>query len=540
MTDTISKYMFQKQNIKIKTTKLFSSLFEDYISQSNSVKPFYNYHFSKQDFSEYLTKNTFDYLNRGVLVQSLNHQSKLVSNTSSLSLSNIQLLANKNTYTVTTGHQLCLFTGPLYFIYKIVSTINLCKSLKSNFPDKNFVPVYWMASEDHDFEEINHANVFGKKVVWNSEQKGSVGEFSTAGLQDVITELKTILGESDKANELLSVFESAYLKHHNLADATRYLVNELFGEHGIVILDGNDTELKHLFKEEFKKDIFDNTSYKLVSETITDLQKNYSAQVTPREINIFYKEKGLRERIEKQGDRFVVLNTEISFSKEELETIIQTSPEKLSPNVVLRPLYQQKILPNIAYVGGPGELAYWLEYKTMFDAYKIHLPILMPRNFVMLLDKGTQNKLQKLNLSIDDVFRDGEELVKQFIKTQHNDINLEEAKKQLAEIFATITSTVTAIDKTLVGSTEAEKQKAINGVTAIEQKINRALKQKSETDVNQIWSIKEKLFPKSTPQERYDNFSMYYTKYGKEFINSVLETLTYDLEKFEYLVLKEN
>jgi bacillithiol biosynthesis cysteine-adding enzyme BshC len=532
--------MFQKQNIKIKTTKLFSSLFEDYISQSNSVKPFYNYHFSKQDFSEYLTKNTFDYLNRGVLVQSLNHQSKLVSNTSSLSLSNIQLLANKNTYTVTTGHQLCLFTGPLYFIYKIVSTINLCKSLKSNFPDKNFVPVYWMASEDHDFEEINHANVFGKKVVWNSEQKGSVGEFSTAGLQDVITELKTILGESDKANELLSVFESAYLKHHNLADATRYLVNELFGEHGIVILDGNDTELKHLFKEEFKKDIFDNTSYKLVSETITDLQKNYSAQVTPREINIFYKEKGLRERIEKQGDRFVVLNTEISFSKEELETIIQTSPEKLSPNVVLRPLYQQKILPNIAYVGGPGELAYWLEYKTMFDAYKIHLPILMPRNFVMLLDKGTQNKLQKLNLSIDDVFRDGEELVKQFIKTQHNDINLEEAKKQLAEIFATITSTVTAIDKTLVGSTEAEKQKAINGVTAIEQKINRALKQKSETDVNQIWSIKEKLFPKSTPQERYDNFSMYYTKYGKEFINSVLETLTYDLEKFEYLVLKEN
>lgn len=532
--------LFSKQNTDLETTHLFSSLFLDYINQSNQVKPFYNYHTSKQDFSEYLATQTFDYLNRTALVKALNTQSKLVANTSSTSLANIHLLENKNTFTVTTGHQLCLFTGPLYFIYKIVSVINLCKTLKQNFIDKNFVPVYWMASEDHDFEEINHANLFGKKLVWNSTQKGSVGEFSTEGLQGVIAELKTILGDSEKTDEILFVFENAYLKHTNLADATRYLVNELFGEYGIVILDGNDTELKRLFKEEFKKDIFDNTSYKLVSETITDLEKNYSAQVSPREINIFYKAKGLRERIEKQGERFTVLNTDLSFSREELENIIQTTPEKLSPNVVLRPLYQQKILPNIAYIGGPGELAYWLEYKTMFDAYNFYFPILMPRNFVMLLDKSIQNKLQKLNLSIDDIFKDGEELVKQMIKTQHNDINLEDAKKQLAEIYASIAETVSAIDKTLVSSTEAEKQKSINGVSAIEQKITRALKQKSETDVNQIWNMKEKLFPKNTPQERYDNFSIYYIKYGKAFIANLIDTLTYDLEKFNYLVLKEN
>lgn len=532
--------LFSKQNTSLNTTGLFSPLFEDYINQSSQVKPFYNHHINKKDFSVYLEKNKFEYLNRPVLVKTLQTQAKLAANTSLASLANIQLLEKNNVYTITTGHQLCLFTGPLYFIYKIASTINLCKSLQKNFSDKNFVPVYWMASEDHDFEEINHINVFGKKVVWNSNQKGSVGEFSTEGLQEVIAELKTILGDNDKANEILSVFEKAYINHTNLADATRYLVNELFGEYGIVILDGNDSELKHLFKEEFKKDIFENTSYKLVSETITELQKKYSAQVTPREINIFYKEKGLRERIEKQDERFVILNTQISFSKEEIENIIQTALEKLSPNVVLRPLYQQKILPNIAYVGGPGELAYWLEYKSMFDAYDIHLPILMPRNFVMLLDKGTQNKLQKLNLTINDTFKDGEELVKQFIKTQHNDINLEEAKKQLAEIYASITETVNSIDKSLVGTTEAEKQKAINGVTTIEQKINRALKQKSETDVNQILSIKEKLFPKGTPQERYDNFSMYYTKYGKEFISNIMENLTYDLENFEYTILKEN
>lgn len=532
--------LFSKQTTSLHTTELFSSLFIDYISQSEQVKSFYNNHFSKNDFSEFLEKNSFAYLNKSVLVKALHKQSNLVSNTSSASKTNIDFLEKSNTYTITTGHQLCLFTGPLYFIYKIISTITLCKTLKENFPDKNFVPVYWMASEDHDFEEINHAHVFGKKIIWNSLQKGSVGEFSTEGLQEVINELKIILGDNENSNALIQLFENAYVNHSNLADATRYLVNELFGGQGLVILDGNDPDLKSLFKDEFKKDIFENTSFQLVTESINALKQNYSAQVNPREINIFYKEKGLRERIEKQGNDYVVLNTEIRFTEQELKNLIETSPEKLSPNVVLRPLYQQKILPNIAYVGGPGETAYWLEYKTMFDAFKIHLPILMPRHFVMLLDKGTQSKLNKLNLETDAIFKGGEDLVKQFIKTQHDDINLEDAKTQLTKLYSSILETVTSIDKSLIGATEAEKQKAINGVTNIEQKINKALKQKSETDINQIWAIKEKLFPHNTPQERYDNFSMYYSKFGKAFIAELSNQLIYDLNNFEYTILKEN
>ena len=315
--------MFQKQNISLQSTGLFSPLFSDYVSQSEKVKSFYDEHFHKQNFSSYFEKNKFDYLNRTVLVNALNQQSILVSNTSPSSKSNIALLEKSTTFTVTTGHQLCLFTGPLYFIYKIASAINLCQTLKTNFPDKDFVPVYWMASEDHDFEEVNHVNVFGKKVIWNSAQKGAVGEFSTEGLQEVITELKTILGDNEKSNELIQLFEKAYIHHSNLADATRYMVNELFGEYGIVILDGNDVNLKQLFKEEFKKDIFENTSVQLVNKAIEELKLNYSAQVTPRDINIFYKEKGLRERIEKQGSNYVVLNTDIKFTEQELKSIIE-------------------------------------------------------------------------------------------------------------------------------------------------------------------------------------------------------------------------
>lgn len=533
--------MFQKQNISLTDTFLFSGLFKDYISGNTKSKKFYEFHFNKSGFESYLKEVSFPKTNREILVEALRRQAELVSNTSQSTKSNIDLLVKADTYTVTTGHQLCLFTGPSYFIYKIISTINLAKTLKHHFPDKNFVPVYWMASEDHDFEEINHTHVFGKRITWESDQTGSVGGFSTQGIDQVIDELNAILGESEETNHLIETLKKAYNSHQNLADATRYLVNEMLGEYGIVVLDGNDQELKSLFKEEFAGDCFENKSYQYATATIEELKKlNYNIQVNPREINVFYKEKNIRERIEKVDGNYKVVNTEITFSKETLEELIETHPEKLSPNVVLRPLYQQKILPNIAYVGGPGEIVYWLEYKSMFKAFDIPYPILMPRNFVIIVDKGSQNKLQKLNFSLTDVFKDGEELVKQHIKTQHADVHLEKEKEQLSQLFSSVLNVAGEIDKSLTGTAEAEKQKALNGLQNIEQKINRALKQKSETDINQIWSIKGKLFPKNTPQERWDNFSMYYSKYGKRFITELINELTYDLEKFEYTILLEN
>jgi len=531
--------LFSKHTTSIESTSLFSELFKDYLKASEKTQPFYNQHIKKNDFNTFLHKNSFEYLNRSLLAKVLHQQANLVSNTSSASEANISSLESTSTFTVTTGHQLCLFTGPLYFIYKIVSTITLCQKLNKEFPDKHFVPIYWMATEDHDADEINHVHLFGKTLTWSTNQTGCVGEFNTEGLQEIINELKSILGDSEKVHELISLFESAYIHHSNLADATRFLVNTLFGDNGLVIVDGNDTELKHVFKEEFTKDIFENSSFKTVNQSIDELKKNYNIQVTPRRINVFYKDKKTRERIEKQNDTYKVLNTSLHFTDLEMKNLVEHTPEKLSPNVVLRPLYQQKILPNICYVGGPGEIAYWLEYKTMFDKFGIHFPILMPRQFVLIVDKNIQTKIQKLNFDLTDVFEDGESLIKQLIKQQHPDINLENVKQQLINLYSSILTTVEGIDKSLIGTTEGEKQKAINGISVIEQKINRALKQKSETDIQQVWSIKEKLFPKGIPQERYDNFSMYYSRYGKEFIKELISLLNYDLTDFNYTLLKE-
>lgn len=532
--------MLSKQNLELKK-ELLNSLTYDYLSKKKELDEFYYFFPDKTGYKKAIEAVKKVKYNRGILVEVLNEQSKLVKNTSAASVKNIQLILKENTFTVTTGHQLCLFTGPLYFIYKIFSVINLCEKLKSEFPETDFVPVYWMASEDHDFEEVNHFSVFGKKIEWGSAEKGAVGNFKTENLKEVKSKLQEILGSGTNSEFLLSLFENAYLKHSDLATATRFLVNELFGAYGLVIADGHSKKLKETFIPYFEKDIFENIPSVKVNSSIEKLQQlKYEHQVNPRKINCFYMEAGLRARIEKVGEAYQIVGTDKKFSKTELQQLVKSNPEKISPNVVLRPCYQQFILPNLVYVGGPGELAYWLEYKGMFEALNLFFPVLTPRKSVTIIDNSTFNKINKLGFKMENVFENEESLVKLYIEKSNNSFNLEEYKKSIENLFKKIAEETGKIDKSLDGAVEAEKQKNLNSIAALEQKTTRAIKAKLDTEVNQIKSIKAKLFPNGIPQERVENFSTYYSKLDGEFLNSLKENITYDLESNSPIVITEN
>jgi len=518
--------MFLFQNISLKQTGSLNPLVSDYIEQNPALRPFYSRFPHKEAFTEIVKSNPYQNLNRDVLCDVLLKQSASVSNTSDKTTKNIQQLKNGKTFTITTGHQLCLFTGPLYFIYKIISVINLCEKLKEQFPENNFIPVYWAATEDHDFEEINHLNVFGKTIRWESSQSGAAGDFKTNELSEVFTQLKDIFGNNDNAVYLNTLFENAYLKNNNLALATRYLVNDLFGEYGLVTIDGNNAHLKQQFISQFKKDVFENLAYHKVNDSIKALKDlGYNAQVNPREVNCFYLEEGKRLRIEKEGKLYKLTGTARTFTEKEMNELIEKQPEKISPNVVLRPLYQQIILPNIAYVGGPGELAYWLEYKSMFEAHNAHFPLLIPRSFVTVIDKTTRSKIEKLNLEYGSVFKPEQALIKEFMDSADISFTVENEKKEIEKIFSGLAINIGTIDATLSASVKAELQKALNSLELINGKANRALKQKSETELNQIRNIKEKLFPGGIPQERHDNFTVYYIKWGRDFIYNLKKNI---------------
>jgi bacillithiol biosynthesis cysteine-adding enzyme BshC len=527
---------YKKSKIALPQTNQFSKLIIDYINGDNLLRPFYAYEPKIEAFEKAIHHKSKESINRKVLVEVLKEQYQKTN----LSIpSSIELLTKENTFTVCTGHQLCLFTGPLYFIYKIISIINLAEKLKKQYPSNNFIPVYWMATEDHDFEEIKSIHLFGKTFSWdNSEAKGAVGRMKTHSLSLLIDELKTLLGETANASMLINLFTEAYLNHSNLADATRHFVHQLFSEYELIIIDADDTRLKNEFIDIIKDDIFNNTNHQLVNNTIADLEKvGVKPQVNPREINCFYLLDNIRERIENDGNVYKVLNTEITFTKEQLQTEIELHPDRFSPNVVLRPVYQQKILPNIAYVGGPGEIAYWLEYKTMFEHHKIMFPVLIPRNFVMITDDKSVSQISKLGFEMKDLFRDADILIKEFLnKNASAALSLKEQEEELAKVFNAISEKAVSVDSTLKNTVEAEMQKSINSIKNIESKLMRAEKQKQETSVNQIKKLKDKYLPEGILQERYDNFIPYYLKSGKQLISDLKEA--FDPFEHEMIVLE--
>ena len=389
-------------------TGYFTKLITDYLDESESLRPYYN-RFPKLDSFESQIREKqkqFPQDTRKVLTKTLKEQCQGLE-LSEASLSNIESLAKNETFTVVTGHQLNLFTGPLYFLYKIISTINLCEELAEKYPKHNFVPIYWMATEDHDFEEINYFNFRGQKIRWNKESAGAVGRLSTEGLKDVYDALEKSLGQNTQASELLQLFKNSYLEHDRLTDATRFLANELFGQYGLVVVDGDDARLKSLFAPYVEKDLLENTSYHAVQRTIDQWKESglgYDVQVNPREINYFYLLDGFRERILQDGKGFKINNSDISFTEKEIKKELKEHPERFSPNVITRPLYQEVVLPNLCYIGGGGEIAYWLELNESFKSFDVPLPILLLRNSALIISQKQYNKLGKLNMSLEDIF----------------------------------------------------------------------------------------------------------------------------------------
>lgn len=525
--------------LPFKDTGYFSDLICDYIDDKEDLGPFYNRYPNIENFKGQLEEKLANYPedNRAILFDALQEQYKGVA-ISRETKDNLIQLKEPITFTIVTGHQLNLFTGPLYFLYKIISTINLTKALKKKYPRFNFVPIYWMATEDHDFEEINYFNFKNKKIQWNRDASGAVGRLNTDGLEGMYETFANELGGGVNAEALKELFKKAYLEHATLAAATRYLANELFGSYGLVIVDGDDKSLKKLLVPYAKKDIFDRVSFDRVTETISQLRQltdSYGIQVNPREINYFYIKDAVRERIVEAKDGFHVNNTDIRFSKEALLEELNTHPERFSPNVIARPLYQEIILPNLCYIGGGGELAYWLELKANFEAMGVTFPILLPRNSALVLTGKQQRKLDNMNLSVKDLFLRRNQLINKKIREISNiNIDFSPQRKLLKEQFKALYDIASQTDASFLGAVKAQEVKQLKGLDALEARLLKAQKRKLKDHVERMTHIQNELFPGQSLQERNLNFSELYLEYGEVLIPMLFETL--DPLKLEFIL----
>ncbi len=502
-------------NFEIKEVpqKGFTKLLLDYSNNNPKLSPFISKFPTKEGVLEHLDSLKFDDSKRLVLVEALIRQYK---NTGIDVPENITNLLDVNTFCVTTGHQLGLYGSAKYFIHKTISTIKLARELNQFQKDKLIVPIFWLATEDHDFQEINSLNLYGKKISTTNRATGPLGRVSPKVFEDTIDEFAKLIGTSTNAKYLVSVFERAF-QCKTWADATRYWVHALFGDE-LLILDGDDVGLKTIFAPYMEDELLNRKSHLEIELTSNSLVENgYHKQVGQREINLFYIEDNLRERIVFENELFSVLNTDISWSENEIINKLHNNPEKFSPNAALRPLYEEVVLPNVAYIGGPGELAYWFQLKSNFDRVGVPFPVLMLRDSFSLVTDKDLGFLTKVKLCFSDLSFSNDELVKLYLNRNTLSLaDLSNEKKDLIQVQKNIIDKVLAVNPNLEVMLEAEFNRWNKLFSKLDKKLTKELKFREEVNITKLTKLQDKYFPNGKLNERSVGFMDDFIILGKD------------------------
>lgn len=516
----------QVEKIDYEKVSAISSKDLSYIKLEPFLREFYAYTPELESFADAVRDREKYPVDRELLTTELRSQYTAIG-TSSAQAQNIEALGNNNTFTIITAHQPSLFGGPLYYVLKMSSVINLCKTLNKKYPDYHFVPTFVSGGEDHDFEEINHLHLFGKTVSWQRESSGPVGRLDTSGLQTAIDEVRDILGDHPIANRCIEILQNSLATNGTYSDFVFSMVNQLFADYGLLVVNMDNRAFKGKFAPIMKRELTERISRPHVLATQEKLDTyNFKAQAFPRDINLFYVGDGSRDRIEYVDGRYTVVDSDKSFSEVEILSELDNHPEHFSPNVVMRPMYQETILPNLAYVGGGGEIAYWLERKTQFEAFGIFYPMLIRRNSAMMLNKGLEKTISGLDFDIDDIFATEDMMINKFI-SEHTEVevSLENEKGEIQKSYEQIADKSKQIDPSLAKAVLAEMTKQLKSIDQMESRMKRTLKSRQEVNINKISKLKEKLFPNNGLQERYDNFMPHYMSVGETFFDDLIEHL---------------
>ena len=528
---------YSATKIPYSDTGLFSSLVRDYVQSKGTAHSFVPYTPNYEGIKKAIEARKIFPTNRAVLVEVLQKQYDTLSTTkgadkvigqaiaTKLVQENINLLKLDNTYVVTTAHQPNIFTGPLYFFYKIIHAIQLAVDLKKQFPDNNFVPVYYMGSEDADIDEVGSFVLGGAKHQWATKQTGAIGRMKVDdALVQLLQNMEGYWSVKPHGAEALAILKSAYQKGKTINEATLEVVHGFFGQYGLIVLQPDDAALKSLFVEVMEKELTTHFSHAAIQPTIKALSKDYHVQTEGRSLNLFYLKDQLRARIEKVGVEYVIMDTDLKFSEEEILKELRQYPERFSPNVILRGVYQELILPGVVFIGGGGELAYWMELKNVFDAVKVHYPAVQLRNSFVCIREKQAEKWADLGLTFKDLFKPTIDIEVAYAKKQASEtLELTSHIQSLNTLYAQIKVDVMKVDATLGEHALNLAHQSVKKLQELEKKMIRAERRKQVVAIERIHGIKQSLFPMNSLQERVENFSEWVGDYGWEWVTAIMD-----------------
>lgn len=509
-------------SIAISDFDVFSKIDRDLNKKNNSLSEFLRWAPELSTFHQIIqTRNPA----KKAVVAEVLHQQYADIPGAHAALPQITKLKLANTYTVCTAHQPCLFGGPLFVISKAISTIKLARQIQDQHPEVTIIPFFVIGSEDHDVAELNHTYVNGQKIEWNTLQQGPVGRFKNEDIYKCIEEVKNLLPGNEFDHNLISLLDAAYSKEKTFGQSFQFLLATLFADYGLLVLNTDHVLLKQEFAPFIKSELTGSVSKNVVIDTQNALaSRGYEAASYARDINLFYLDNGFRERIERENGTYKIagLNKEVSateFIKESEE-----HPERFSPNVIMRPVYQEVLLPNLAYVGGGGELAYWLERKNQFEKLGVDYPMLVRRDSFLIATEQEVNQMKEYHLTLHDLDKRSDVMINELAeRISKSDLDLKSEQAEILKWMDQIKIKSIAIDPTLGATVEGEKNKLQKSIEYIEKKLLKSEKQKLEVQLNRAKKLKERLMPDGGLAERKENFITYYSIYGQRLFDVLLK-----------------
>jgi bacillithiol biosynthesis cysteine-adding enzyme BshC len=537
----------------------FNNLFLDYISsdeqEHNKLKPFFNAFFREnEDFFKVIDDkihnySTNRYFDKNILIDILKRQN-VVFGGDEYTAANLELMKDENTFAVVTGQQVGLYTGPLYTILKSITAIKLARNLKQRFPQFNFVPIFWLESDDHDIEEANHTYIINKQNDLvrigfeqenSSEEESAKKNFAPVGninfsemILSINEQMRSNLIDTDFKEKIMSFVSKHYYEGNNYKTAFAGLMNEILKGYGLIFIDCSDAEIKRLLIPVFEKEL--RSSPKLCEAIITqsaELEKMYDLQIKPKVINLFFLHNNNRLLIEpRENNRFALRNSKRRFEEDELYNLLNESPELFSPNVVLRPICQDYLLPTAAYIGGPAEISYFAQLKPAYKHYDLTMPVIYPRLSVTIIENKISKFMNNYGLKLEDIFHHNFLVSKVAEKITEVNIDDEISKftDEINKIFYDLRNITVKVDQTLLNTADNIKEKTKQSLEIFKNKLINAQARKSEITTVQIDKVTNNIYPKQILQERIINILYFLNKYDEQFIKK----LFYETDENEF------
>jgi bacillithiol biosynthesis cysteine-adding enzyme BshC len=541
---------FTATQIPYSDTGLFTTLIQDFIAGKAAALKYVQYPVSKEGVHAAIQERKKFPIQRSVLVNVLQSQYHDLFNsndntniTANVKVSEaIQSLLKENTFAITTAHQPNIFTGPLYFFYKIIHAIQLAADLKKQFPENNFVPVYYMGSEDADLDEVGSYFLGGTQHQWITKQKGAIGRMKVDdALLGLLQNLEGYWLVQPEGAETFNILKKAYQKGNTISEATLYMVHQFFGKYGLVVLQPDQPQLKQLFLPVMEQELLHQFSHAAIQPTLSLLAKEYHVQSEGRLLNLFYLKEDLRSRIEKNEEEYTIVDTSIRFTATQIIDELKNYPERFSPNVILRGVYQETILPSIVFIGGGGELAYWMELKNVFSQTKVHYPILQLRNSFVCIKEKQMTQWEALGFELKDLFKPILQLENEYIqRVSEENLTLSTHLANMNSLYQQIQLDVIKIDASLGDHTLNLSVQAQKKLATLEKKMLKAEKRKQHTALQRIHAIKNDLFPQNSLQERVENIAEWIGAYGWGWVDAIMTHSNTLAQNFTVLSATQN